>query len=83
MISIERERDADGDAAVALTGRRTAYFVELGGFVEAPTYDRARLHAGAAVTGPAIVEEKDSTAVIGTGATATVDALLDLVVTFD
>jgi N-methylhydantoinase A len=82
-ISIRREGDAAGDAAVALTGSRPAYFAELAGFVETPTYDRARLHAGAVVSGPAIVEEKDSTAVIGPGATASVDALLDLVVTFD
>jgi N-methylhydantoinase A len=48
-----------------------------------PTYDRGRLHPAAVVTGPAIVEEKDSTAVIGPGATATVDAVLNLVVTFE
>jgi N-methylhydantoinase A len=81
-ISISREAGASGDASAALTGSRPAYFAEFGGFIETPTYDRARLHAGAVVAGPAIVEEKDSTAVIGAGATATVDALLDLVVTF-
>lgn len=82
-ISIKQEQETGGEAAVALTGSRKAYFAELGGFVDAPTYDRALLHAGGVVKGPAIVEEKDSTAVIGPGATATVDALLDLVVTFD
>jgi N-methylhydantoinase A/oxoprolinase/acetone carboxylase beta subunit len=33
--------------------------------------------------GPAIVEEVDSTAVIGPGTTVTVDAYANLVVTFD
>jgi N-methylhydantoinase A len=81
-ISIRQEGDATGDAAVALTGSRPAYFAELGGFVDTPTFDRAQLHAGASITGPAIVEEKDSTAVIGSGATVSVDALLNLIVTF-
>ena len=83
MLSIRHEAEATGNAAAALTGSRRAYFAALGGFVETPTYDREQLHAGASITGPAIVEEKDSTAVIGPGATASVDALLNLVVTFD
>jgi N-methylhydantoinase A/oxoprolinase/acetone carboxylase beta subunit len=79
-----RHEDADGgDASAAVTGTREAYFAELGGFHETPTYDRDRLHAGATFAGPAIVEEKDSTLVIGPGTTAVVDRLLDLVVTFD
>ena len=33
--------------------------------------------------GPAVIEEEDSTAVIGPGATATVDGIANLVVQFD
>jgi N-methylhydantoinase A len=49
----------------ALKGRRPAYFAEAAGFVETPVYDRYRLAPGATVEGPAIVEERESTAVIG------------------
>jgi N-methylhydantoinase A len=64
----------------AVSERRPAYFRELGGFVETPAYDRARLGAGAVIEGPAVVEEEDSTAVIGVNATATVDEHANLVV---
>lgn len=68
-------RDAAG---AALKGRRPAYFREAGGFVPTPVYDRTRLHPGARVAGPAIVEERESTTVIGPGDALTVDALGNL-----
>ena len=45
-------------------------------------YDRDHLPARAKIAGPAIVEEKDSTALIGPAAVARVDQYLNLVVTF-
>jgi N-methylhydantoinase A len=63
-------------------GRRLACLSETGRFVEVPVYDRVTLPAGAEVGGPAIIEEKDSTAVIGPAAVARVDAHLNLVVRF-
>ncbi len=83
-ISVRRE-EADGaaPAGTAVTGSRLAYFPELGGFVETPAYDRARLRPGATFEGPAIVEEQDSTAVIGPGAHVAVDSLLNLIVTYE
>ncbi len=62
----------------AKKGQRLAYFAELGGFVHAPVYDRELLTAGMSFTGPAIVEEKDSTAVIGPGAEVAVDRFANL-----
>jgi len=82
-VVLRHEDVTTADAADALAGSRSAYFRELGGFRETPTYARERLKAGAAITGPSIVEEKDSTVVIGPAATATVDSVLNLVVTFD
>ncbi|MCW5853761.1 MAG: hydantoinase/oxoprolinase family protein, partial [Anaerolineae bacterium] len=67
----------------AVKGHRRAYFADLGGFVEAPVYDRYALKAGATFAGPAIVEEKDSTAVIGPLATVRVDKYQNLVVTLE
>jgi N-methylhydantoinase A len=59
---------------------RQAYFPELGGYHETAVYDRYQLGAGASLGGPAIVEERESTVVIGPGARARVDEHLNLVV---
>ncbi len=48
----------------AIKESRAIYFAERGGFVECPIYDRYKLGAGARVSGPAIVEEFDSTTLI-------------------
>ena len=46
-------------------GSRAAYFPEADGFVETAVYDRYQLRPGATGNGPAIVEERESTLVIG------------------
>ena len=58
---------------------RAAYFPEAGGYVETPVYDRYGLEPGARLAGPAIVEERESTTVIGPGALISVDAHRNLV----
>jgi N-methylhydantoinase A len=68
-------RSANGGAAAAdepLRGARRAYFPSLGGYVETPVYDRYALTAGFALTGPAVVEERESTLVVGPGDEAVV-----------
>ncbi len=82
-ITLAEIESSDAPADAARKGSRQAYFAELGGFVETPVYDRYHLTAGMTFTGPAIVEEKDSTAVIGPGATVTIDRYANLVATFD
>ena len=49
------------------------------GFLECPVLDRYGLEAGMTVEGPAIVEERESTCVLGPGDRATVDEHLNLV----
>jgi N-methylhydantoinase A len=61
-------------------GHRTAWFPETGP-VDIPVYDRYRLAIGSTITGPAVVEEDESTTVIGVGDTASIDDRLNLVVT--
>ena len=78
-IALAESDHADTDAAVACKGTRPAYFAELGGFVDTPVYDRYLLQGGMVFNGPAIVEEKDSTAVIGPGARVRVDRFANLV----
>ncbi|MDR1603721.1 MAG: hydantoinase/oxoprolinase family protein [Gracilibacteraceae bacterium] len=51
---------------------RSVYFTG-DGFRETPIYDRDRLFAGAEITGPALVEEKDAATLVGAGQKLTVD----------
>jgi N-methylhydantoinase A len=55
-------------AATAVKSRRRAWFAEAGGWVDTPVYDRYALGPGTTFDGPAIVEERESTAIIGPGA---------------
>ena len=52
-------------AQAALKGRRKAYFPELGGYSAIPVYDRYHLFPGESFSGPAIVEERESTVIVG------------------
>ncbi|HUK10042.1 MAG TPA: hydantoinase/oxoprolinase family protein [Stellaceae bacterium] len=63
----------------ALIERRLAYFEETGGFVDTPVYARARLGEGTAISGPALIEEAESTAVVGPSATVEVDRFGNLI----
>ena len=67
--------------AHALKGERQAWHPELGGLTATPVYDRYRLAPGARIEGPAIVEERESTLVIGPGGSGVVDERWNLVVT--
>lgn len=73
--------DLRGEAAQAVKGERQMYLPEERAMVSVPVYDRYLLGPYAAFTGPAIVEERESTAVIGPGAEIAVDAMLSLIVT--
>jgi 5-oxoprolinase (ATP-hydrolysing)/N-methylhydantoinase A len=57
---------------------RRAYFPETRGYADTPVYDRYALAPGTSLTGPAIVEERESTTVIPPGVTATVDDYANL-----
>ncbi len=63
----------------ARKGTRRAYFPDAGGFIECPVLDRYALAPGAQVTGPAMIEERESTVVLSPGDTGTIDALGNLV----
>ena len=82
-VKLQRVVESGYTPEQAIKGSRRAYFAELGGFIETPLYDRSKLSAGATFRGPAIVEEVDSTAVIGPGTQVTVDHYANLVVEFE
>jgi N-methylhydantoinase A len=67
-------------AAEARKGTRSVYFSELGGYAETPVYDHYKLAAGKEIQGPAIVEQRESTAVVGPSGKAHVDAKGNLVI---
>jgi N-methylhydantoinase A len=68
-----------GEAKAALKGRRKAYDPVSAAYVETPVYDRYKLGPGAVIEGPALIEERESTCVIGGGDRVTVDAQYNLV----
>jgi N-methylhydantoinase A/oxoprolinase/acetone carboxylase beta subunit len=62
----------------ARKGRRPVWFAEADRFVETDVVDRYRLRPGAELRGPAVVEERESTTVVGPGGRARVDELGNL-----
>src|SRR5919206_2636165 len=66
-VRLRAEQRGATDAAAARKGERAIYLPEAGGFATVPVYDRYRLGPGAVFEGPAVVEERESTAVIGAG----------------
>jgi N-methylhydantoinase A len=63
--------------------RRQAWFPELSGFVATPVYDRYSLTPGDSFRGPAIVEERESTVVVGPGTRFHIDEYCTLIMEFD
>ncbi len=82
-LAIETDETEALPVEQAIRDVREAYFRDVGGFVATPAYERSRLTPGATFAGPAVIEEKDSTAVVGPRATVVVDRFLNLIVTFE
>ncbi len=74
-----RRTTANGKAAGSPEPRsmRKAHF---GSWMETPVYDRSRCAAGHAFSGPAIIEQKDTTTVVQPGMTVRVDRFHNLIV---
>jgi len=78
-----KEGPAEGPSSAGIEPdvkkRRRAYFPEAGGHADTPVYDRYALRHGMCIDGPAIIEERESTTIIGPGAIVQVDGRLTLV----
>ena len=61
----------------AIKARRRAYF---DGWHDTPVYDRQRLHSGNQLSGPAIIEQMDSTTVVHPGQTAQIDRFGNIII---
>ena len=67
-------------AQQARKGSRAAYFPELGGYHDTPVYNRYGLLPGTHFAGPAIVEERESTVIIGPDCSFRIDEQRNLIV---
>ena len=77
---LEESVEDNPDATIALKGTRRAYFHAGGGYMDCCVYDRYRLTPGCNIQGPAIIEEEESTAVIGPRDEARVDRWRNLII---
>lgn len=83
LVPFVRAEDAPRpgrSADAAIKGRRPACFSPDGTYVDTPVYDRAKLAFGMEITGPAVIEEPQSTALLRPGDVAVVDSELNLIV---
>jgi N-methylhydantoinase A len=69
-----------GAAAPAGKGRRRAFFAEHPEGIEVPVFDRYALTQDTSLDGPVIVEERESTLVVGPGGRLRMDAFGTLIV---
>ena len=79
-MNLKLPRDRAKKGSDARKGSRQAYFPEQGGFVETAIYDRYTLDPGTEFAGPAIVEERESTLIIGARGRARVDERFNVIV---
>lgn len=64
----------------AVKGKRKMYSIEKNGFVEAIVYDRYKLLPGMGFHGPAIVEERESTAIMDSNGVGYIDEYANLII---
>lgn len=74
-----RQLLAEGDG-LAQKGTRSIYFPGGDGSCNVPVFDRYQLSPGTELKGPAIVEEKESTTVVGPDSRLRVDAFRNLII---
>jgi len=63
-----------------LKGKRPAYFAERKTYIDCPVYNRYALKPHRVIEGPALIEERESTCLIGLGDIAKIDSGYNLVV---
>ncbi|OWV75615.1 methylhydantoinase [Rhizobium sp. R339] len=73
-------RPHETQAEEARKGSRQVYFQELGAYAETSVYDHYKLPVNHEIKGPAIVEQRESTAVVGPSGIFHVDASGNLVI---
>jgi N-methylhydantoinase A len=82
-IPKEKEKGESRSLDEARKGEREIYLPESDGFAAVTVYDRYKLDPGATFEGPAIVEEQESTVVVGPESAAEIDNARNLIVRWD
>ena len=72
-----------GNYPEGIKGNRSVFITEEDEFIDCPVFDRYSLKPGATVSGPAIVEERESTVFVGRDAQSSIDEHLNLVMSMD
>lgn len=78
-VSLAGLRGEAGAVRDPRKGTRPVFFSELGKYFETPVYDHYALLPGVPVVGPAIIEQRESTVVMGPNASASLDAQHNLI----
>ena len=79
-VQLHTSPHASGDPGDALIATRDIYFDAATGYQQCPVYDRALLKTGNRISGPAVIEQMDTTTVLLPGDSCTVDELRNLVI---
>jgi N-methylhydantoinase A len=64
----------------AIKTSRDVYFDEIGEFVETTIYDRSKLGSNTSISGPAIMEQMDSTIIIPPSSLARIDNIGNVII---
>jgi N-methylhydantoinase A len=80
QVRLQVARNEQTVAQTARKGSRKAYFPELGGYHDTPVYNRYGLLPSTSFTGPAIVEEREATVIVGPDCHFRIDEQLNLIV---
>ena len=80
QLQVAEGDDGATTAIDTIKGTRAAYFPEAGGFTDTTVCDRYRMKPGMTFNGPAIVEERESTVIVGPGAVCSIDEHHNLVI---
>ena len=67
----------------AIKGTRAVYFAETGGMIDVTLYDRDQLRSGDAFSGPAIIEQMDTTVVVPPDTRVEVEETGNLIILLD
>jgi len=79
-VDVRRDETSPSDPAKAIVETRSTCFDPAEGYVDTPVYDRSLLTPGDVFTGPAIVEQMDTTTVLLPSDACRVDEYRNLIV---
>ncbi len=79
-VEMNKHKSTSKNPDTALKGARQVYYPDVEEFLEAAVYDHYALSPGAEFKGPAIIEQRESTTVLGPGDRVRVDSYLNLII---